>query len=173
MRKSAELLLTIMHSQCGFTPNKPLKTHKTQRVTICDVERVDEFICRSCTGIKASFKVGLTVKVGLKGGMIHTPLQPHLKAGFKGTVSRDFLLLVFFRESSSPKPPIIALGSFRIISKIRGDIRQSRCTTGIYDTGDKFCHQNNWCCWYRWQGATGINNTGGKFAIGVNDTSGK
>jgi hypothetical protein len=32
---------------------------------------------------------------------------------FKGTVSRDFLLR-FFRESSSPRPLIIALGSFRI-----------------------------------------------------------
>ncbi len=30
----------------------------------------------------------------------------------------------FFRESSSPKPTKIALGSFRILSKIRGDIRK-------------------------------------------------
>jgi hypothetical protein len=33
--------------------------------------------------------------------------------------------------------------------KIRGDIRNSRCTTGINDTGGKF--------------ATSINHTGGKF----------
>ncbi len=41
--------------------------------------------------------------------------------GFKGTVSRDFLLQVFFmnHESSSPKPPKITLGSFRIFSNSR------------------------------------------------------
>jgi hypothetical protein len=63
-------------------------------------------------------------------------------------VSRDFLLQVFFHESPSPQPLIITLGSFQIFSKIRGDIRKSRCTTGV-------------------------NDTGGKFATGVNDTSGK
>jgi hypothetical protein len=40
----------------------------------------------------------------------------------------------FFHESPSPKPLIITLGSFQIFSKIRGDIRKSRCTT---DTGGK------------------------------------
>jgi hypothetical protein len=39
-------------------------------------------------------------------------------------------------------------GPFRIFSKIRGDIRKSRCTTGINDIG-KF--------------ATGVNDTGGKY----------
>jgi hypothetical protein len=39
----------------------------------------------------------------------------------KGTVSRDFLLLIFFHESVSPKPMILPLGPFRI-----GDIRSSR-----------------------------------------------
>ena len=68
--------------------------------------------------------------------------------------------------------------------KIRGDIRKSRCTTGVNDTGGKF--------------ATGVNDTGGKlspvsttpaanfatsspcvadtggkFAAGVNDAGGK
>jgi hypothetical protein len=42
----------------------------------------------------------------------------------------------------------ITLGLFQIFSKIGGDIRKSRCTTGI-------------------------NNTGGKFAIIVNDTGSK
>jgi hypothetical protein len=41
----------------------------------------------------------------------------------------------FFHESSSPKPLKITVGSFRIFSKIRGDIRKSRCTTGINDIG--------------------------------------
>jgi hypothetical protein len=44
-------------------------------------------------------------------------------------------------------------------TKIRGDIRESRCTTGINDTGGKY--------------AAGINDTGGKFATGVNDAGGK
>ena len=42
----------------------------------------------------------------------------------------------------------MTLGSFRIFSKIRGDIRKSSCTTGVNDTGGKF--------------ATGVNDTGGK-----------
>ncbi len=46
-----------------------------------------------------------------------------------------------------------------ILSKIRGDIRESRCTTGINDTGGKI--------------AASINDTGGKFATGINDTGGK
>ncbi len=54
----------------------------------------------------------------------------------------------FFHESVSPQPQSIPLGPFQIFSKIRGDIRKSRCTTGI-DTGGKFTH--------------GVNDTGGKF----------
>jgi hypothetical protein len=63
----------------------------------------------------------------------------------------------------SPQPQSIPLEPFRMFSKIRGDIRKSRCTTvsttpvenfatsfaSAVDTGGKF--------------ATGINNTGGKF----------
>ncbi len=41
---------------------------------------------------------------------------------FKGTVSRDFLLQVFFHESSSPKLQKITVGFFRIFSKIRAVI---------------------------------------------------
>jgi hypothetical protein len=65
----------------------------------------------------------------------------------------------FFDESVSPQPQSIALGPFRIFSKIRGDNRKSRCTTGINDTGGKF--------------ATGVNDTGGKIAAGINDIGGK
>jgi hypothetical protein len=43
----------------------------------------------------------------------------------------------FFHESVSPKPLSIPLGSFRIFSKIRGDIRSSRFATGVNDTGGK------------------------------------
>ncbi len=56
----------------------------------------------------------------------------------KGQVSRDFRLLVFFHESVSPKPLSIPLGPFRFFSKIREDIRSSRCTTGVVDTGGKW-----------------------------------
>jgi hypothetical protein len=42
--------------------------------------------------------------------------------GRKGTVSRDFLLQGFcFNESSSPKPPKITLGSFRILPPVSLD----------------------------------------------------
>ncbi len=71
--------------------------------------------------------------------------------GFKVTVSRDFLLQVFFHESSSPELSKITVGSFRIFSKIRGDIRKWRCTTGVNYTGGKFCHRYRWCSCYRWQ----------------------
>jgi hypothetical protein len=51
----------------------------------------------------------------------------------------------FFHESIFPQTQSIPLGPFKIFSKIHGDICKSRCTTGISDTGGKF--------------ATGINNT--------------
>ena len=54
---------------------------------------------------------------------------------------------------------MIPLGPFRIFSKIHGDNRSSRLTTGINETGGKF--------------ATGVNDNGGKFAAGVNNTGGK
>ncbi len=43
----------------------------------------------------------------------------------------------FFHESHSPRPLKITVGSFRIFSKIRGDICRSRCTTSVNDTGGK------------------------------------
>jgi hypothetical protein len=58
-----------------------------------------------------------------------------------------------------PQPQAIPLAPFQIFSKIPGEIRKSRCTTGINDTGGKF--------------ATGVNDTGGKIAAGINDTGSK
>jgi hypothetical protein len=55
----------------------------------------------------------------------------------------------------SPEYPIRTVSNF---SKIQGDIRKSRCTTGTNNTSSKF--------------VTGVNDTGGKFATGVNDTGG-
>ncbi len=92
-------------------------------------------------------------------------------------MSRDFLLFGFFLESVSPQPQSIQLGRFQSFSKIHGDIRKSRCNTGINDTNGKF--------------AAGVVDTGLPrvslvllipvanlppvstiFAVGVNDTSG-
>jgi hypothetical protein len=65
----------------------------------------------------------------------------------------------FFHESVPPQPQSIPLRPFHIFVKIRGDIRNSRCTTGINDTGGKF--------------ATGVNDTGGKTAAAITDTGSK
>ncbi len=115
-------------------------------------------------------------------------------------MSRDFLLLVFFMNQIPPAAEY-SIKIVQIFSKIRGDLRKSRCITGINDTGGKFatvsmkpaaklppvsttpaaifppvslvqiCHR----CQRRWwrQIATGINDTSSKFATDVNNTSGK
>jgi hypothetical protein len=54
---------------------------------------------------------------------------------FKGTVSQDILLQVFFQESFSHEPLKLSLGSFQMFTKISEDIRKSRFTTCINDTG--------------------------------------
>jgi hypothetical protein len=56
--------------------------------------------------------------------------------GVKENVKR-FLTSGFFHESVSPKHLSIPLGQFQIFPKIRGDIRSSRCTTGVVDTNSK------------------------------------
>ncbi len=48
----------------------------------------------------------------------------HIHITLKGTVSRDFLLLVFFMNQFPPHSQSIPLGQFRIFSEIRGDIRK-------------------------------------------------
>jgi hypothetical protein len=67
---------------------------------------------------------------------------------FKRDSVTRFFASGFFYVSVSPQPQNVPLGPFRIFSKIRGDIRKSRCTTGVNDTAGKF--------------ATGVNDTGGK-----------
>ncbi len=44
----------------------------------------------------------------------------------------------FFHQSVSPQPQSILLGPFQIFTKIRRDIRSSRLTTGVADTGGKW-----------------------------------
>jgi hypothetical protein len=82
-----------------------------------------------------------------------------LSSIIKGTVSREFLLLVFFPESSSPKPLIKAVESFRIFLKIRGEFCKSRCIT---DARGKFATNT-----------ASFVEIDGKFANVVNDTRGK
>jgi hypothetical protein len=110
---------------------------------------------------------------------------------YRDSVTR-FFALGFFHESPFPKPLKIALGSFRIFSKIRGDIRKSRCTTGVVDTGGKFYTggklppvsttpaanlppvsttpaANFRADISKSRCTTGVNDTSGKFAVGVNE----
>ncbi len=118
---------------------------------------------------------------------IHFSLQVH----FKGTVSRDFLLLVFFMNRFPPSPRLFHLDRFEFFSKIRGDIRESRCTTGINDTGGTSTTpaailppvSTTPVANLPPVSATPVANfssifasvvdTGGKFATGVNDAGGK
>ncbi len=79
----------------------------------------------------------------------------------------------FFQESSSLKPLKITLGSFRIFLKICGDIRKSRCTTGINYTGSKFATGTTCVVDTSGRFASGVNDTRSKFVTGVNDTGGK
>ena len=70
----------------------------------------------------------------------------------KGLVSQDFLLLVFFMNQFTPHPRVFHLDRFEFFPKIRGDIRESRCTTGINDTGGKFAtgiNRRHNCCRYQ------------------------
>ncbi len=76
------------------------------------------------------------VRDRLRGVPLRGQEQPRIRQGsspdirqerLKGTVSRDFDFW-FFHESVSPKPLNIPLGPFQIFSKVREDIRSSRCT---------------------------------------------
>ncbi len=87
--------------------------------------------------------------------------------GCRCAFSRDSVTRFFasvFCESSSPKPLIIALGSFQIFSKIRGDICKSRCTTGINDIGGKFAAGVNYTVGKLATNTASVVDTGGKFA---------
>ncbi len=76
---------------------------------------------------------------------------------------REIFCFRFFLDSSSPKPLKITLGSFRIFSKIRGDIRKSRYKRHRW----QICQR---CQLYRKKlfppVSTGVNDTGGAPWIG-------
>ncbi len=78
---------------------------------------------------------------------------------FKGTVSRDFLLLVFLWKSFPPAPeyPIRTVSNFFENSRRYSQVKMHhRCQRHRW----QICHR---CQWHRWQIAAGINDTGGKF----------
>jgi hypothetical protein len=60
----------------------------------------------------------------------------------KGTMSRDFLNLVF-GLISFPQAPHDTIGAVSNFSKIIGDIRGSRFATGVNDTGGKWKKSSN------------------------------
>jgi hypothetical protein len=69
----------------------------------------------------------------------------------KGTVSQDFLLLVFFMNYLPPSPAEIFASH-----DAPPAANYAKATTGVVDTGGKF--------------ATSVNDTGGKIATVVNNT---
>ncbi len=128
-------------------------------------------------------EISTVVLLCLFQGLVAALLRP--RPSLKGTVSRDFLLLVFFmNQFPPPHPRVFHLDRFKIFRKF-AEIFASQgappvSTTpvanlplvsatpaanfytifaSVVDTGGKF--------------ATGVNDTGGKFAAGVNDAGGK
>jgi hypothetical protein len=95
------------------------------------------------------------------------------KPAFKGTVSRDFLLLVFFMNQFLLSPTVFHSDRFKFFRKfaeifasqgaplVSTTLVEKKISTSIacvVDTGGKF--------------ATGGNDVGGKFATSVNGASG-
>ncbi len=122
----------------------------------------------------------------------------HPEHALKGTVPQDFRLLVFLMIKFPPSTWVyVPLRPFQIFSKIRGDIRGLRCTTGV-DGGKwkkssirkilgskiniyiNFClqvHFKESAAWYCFHVLPPVSTTlvklVAKFAAGVVDTSGK
>jgi hypothetical protein len=78
----------------------------------------------------------------------------------------------FFPESCSPKFLKRTLGSFKIFAKIHRDIHKSRCTTSINDTGGNFAICINDTVWKLAIGTVGVVDTGDKFATVVHNSGG-
>ncbi len=97
--------------------HRPLKTQDKKALYTLNIGN-----CKPCSWAKQvdSKQINSTRPSGLLKGQCHEIF--------------DFW---FFHESVFPQPLSIPLGLFRIFSKIRKDIRSSRCSTGVVDTGDK------------------------------------
>ncbi len=95
---------------------------------------------------------------------------------FKGTVSRDLLLLVFLMNQFPPSHRVLHQDRFEFFRKFaeifasQGAPPVSTICHRCQRYRRQICHR---CQQRRWQIATGINDAGGKFATGVNDTGGK
>ena len=80
----------------------------------------------------------------------------------KGTVSRDFLLLVFFMNQFPPRPRVLHLDRFEFFRKF-AEIFASQGAPPVSATPVA-----NFSTIF-----ASVVDTGGKFATGVNDTGGK
>ena len=86
----------------------------------------------------------------------------YLQSPFKGTVSRDFLLLVFFVNQFPPSPRVFHLDHFKFFQKFAEKFASQGAplvsATPVANFSTIFAS---------------VIDTGGKFATGVNDTGGK
>jgi hypothetical protein len=79
------------------------------------------------------------VQLGVRPDVAPRPIWSHLRAKCNERDSATrFSTSGFLHGSVSPKPLITPLGSFKIFPKICGDIRSSKCTTSVIDTGGKW-----------------------------------
>jgi hypothetical protein len=111
--------------------------------------------------------------------LLYTPLHC-TEFWFKGTVSRDFLFLIFFMNQFPASPRVYS--QFKVHHRYQRHRRQIFPPVSlallISDIGGnrcqryrrQICHQ---CQGRRWQFATCFNDNGGKFATGVVYTSDK
>ncbi len=123
-----------------------------------------------------------------------THLVSLLVSPFKGTVSRDFLLLVFLMNQFPPSPRVLHKDRFEFFRKFAEIIASQGAPPVSTTPAAKLLpvwttpaanllpvsatpaanFSTNFASVVdRWQIATGINDAGGKFATGVNDTGGK
>jgi hypothetical protein len=85
----------------------------------------------------------------------------------------------FFSSITFPQGPENNIRSFRIFSKIRGDIRKSRCksrckfATGVNDTGGKLPPVSTTPAANFATSSACVVDIGGKFSTSVNHTGGK
>ncbi len=87
-----------------------------------------------------------TIYGGLETELLYRPVSlcsladrydNHISTRFLAPKECSTIPARLFYESVSPQPQSVLLGPFRIFSKIRGDIRKSRCTNGRW----QICHR--------------------------------
>ncbi len=88
-------------------------------------------------------------------------IQDEVFSGYKGTVSRDFLLLVFFMNQFPPSPRVFHLDRFKFFRKF-SEIFASQGAPPVSTTPVTYFSTI----------FASVVDTGGKFATSVNDTGG-